>query len=133
MTDTTPVYLAGNVFVAEINGVRGVVNWDGNKSLTTKGNHMTTNEKYEQQLQEWLKLVLAGETVEIGIFQVYEDYVYKREKDIYGNPLFNRVLSLVYYDEGENDNPSREEFDGTLQSFRETLEKYYISSEYDED
>lgn len=68
--------------------------------------------------------VLKGETIEVGIFQVYEDFKYTRIKDTDDTPLLNRVIALVYYDEDEGDGPSFEEFDGTLASFKVCLDAH---------
>ena len=80
-----------------------------------------------------LKRVLAGETVEIGIFRVWEDFLYRREKDKHGNPLFRRVIALVYFDEDDEDGPSTEDFDGTIESFIECLDAHDVLSGEDVD
>ncbi len=74
-------------------------------------------EARQRRLQPYLDRVLQGETVTIGIFQIREDFIYARTKDEQGRPQFNRVLSLVYFDEAEDDQPATEEFDGTMTSF----------------
>ena len=93
-----------------------------------------TDTKLHEALKPLLERVLKGETVEIGIFQVHEDYLYKRTKDANGNPEFNRVLSLVYFDEEEDDSPSTEEFDGTVESFAAGLDAHdALSHVYEEE
>lgn len=87
----------------------------------------------QQKLQALLDRVLSGETVTVGVFSVYEDFVYRRQKDANGTPLFDRVISLVYFDEEEDDSPSRENFDGTLESFKQALEAHDAFEGEDED
>ena len=80
------------------------------------------------KLQTSLERVLNGETVEIGIFRVYEDFLYEGKKDQSGSPLFNRVLALVYFDEEDDDDPSTEEFDGSIESFIAALDAHDVLS-----
>lgn len=68
--------------------------------------------------------LLRGETVEIGIFQARENFLYTGKKDATGNPTFRRVLSLAYVDEDEDDNPSVEAFDGSFDQFVAGLEAH---------
>lgn len=74
--------------------------------------------------------ILKGETVDIGLFKVWEDFIYERKKTESGQPQFKRVLSLVYFDEDEVDSPSIHDFDGTYESFIGILGTH--SHEWDE-
>jgi hypothetical protein len=75
----------------------------------------------ETELRDAFDGVHRGETVEIGILQVWEDFIYQRRKDANGNPELKRVLALVYFDEDEDDSPSQDEWDGSFESFRNIL------------
>lgn len=77
--------------------------------------------KRKEFIKPLLSQVLSGETVRVGTFQVRENFIYKREKDDKGQPLFDRVISLAYFDEDEDESPSTEEFDGTVDSFYRCL------------
>lgn len=77
-----------------------------------------------RKVEHLLKRILNGETVEIGVFQVWEDFQYTRTKNADGSPQFKRVLCLCYFDEDDNDAPSTEDFDGTIESFINAVEAH---------
>ena len=83
--------------------------------------HVTVDE-----LPELLRRILDGETVEAGIFRVREDFVYERRKNPDGSPVISRVLSLVYFDEEDDDEPAREPFDGSLTDLQMILEAHGV-------
>jgi hypothetical protein len=83
-------------------------------------------------LQPFLEKVLAGYTVKLGVFNVREDFIYTRDKEPDGRPKFNRVISLVYFDEDEDDNPSLEQFDGTMERFVECLDAHAALLDYED-
>lgn len=79
---------------------------------------------HQEKLTNLLGRILSGETVDVGIFKAYEDFRYTRKKDNDGNPLFNRVISLVYFDENDRDQPSTEDFDGSIESLEAALDAH---------
>lgn len=76
------------------------------------------------QLPDLLQKVVTGETVDIGVFKVRENYLYTGQKHPDGSPILRRVVSMVYFDEDDDDNPATEDFDGTLDSFTTALEAH---------
>lgn len=98
---------------------------------------MENNDSLERALQPLFFKVIEGQTVKIGRFKVYEDYLYTRKKNKDGQPEFNRVLNFAYFDADSpfvydsEDFPSTENFDGTMNSFIECLIAHNALDYYD--
>lgn len=86
----------------------------------------------EKETRAAYEAVLRGESVKLGIFQISEDFLYTGEKDEKGQPKFNRVVSLVYFDEDDDDNPATESFDGTFPDFVKCLEAHDLFDYFDD-
>src|SRR4029077_2224593 len=84
-----------------------------------------------QQLAPLLAQVLQGETIQLGCFQIWEEFHYTRTKDpTTGQPRFRRVLAFVYFDEEEDDHPALEDFDGTPECFLGCLDAHNVLDYY---
>ena len=81
-------------------------------------------------LKPFLDRVLSGETVTLGAFRVREDFLFTGKKDKAHKPIHERVLSMVYYDEDDDENPSTESFDGTMEDFIDCLDAHDVLSFY---
>jgi hypothetical protein len=75
--------------------------------------------------------ILEGETVDIGVFKVKEDFIYTGTKNKDGSPIMDRVISMVYFDEDDEDCPSTESFDGTFESFLAAIVAHDALEMYD--